>query len=280
MNIIGVGQPGCRVTKQFEKFPQYKLFFIDTKKQEGYKNFYKVTQRPDHEEYEEKYKRFNFKSVKGDVTIVISGAGRISGILLRLLEQFKNENLKVLYIKPDMRTADPKMIKREKTVFGILQQYARSNLLSNLYVVSNPNVEAVFDSVNISTYWDDINNVISSTYHMINVFENTEPILSTIPEVSKTNKIVTLGAVSYENLDEKLFYNLEKTRVKKYFFGVSENTLNEEKDLLHKIRDYVNSKSKEFCSVGFAIYPTNYEENYVYTAHYASFIQEQNLVDN
>ena len=240
MNIIGIGQPGCRVTKQFEKYPQYELYFVDTKKQEGYKNFYKVTQRADHEEYEQKYKKFNFKNIKGDVTIVLSGSGRISGILLRLLEQLKSENLKVLYIKPDMRTADPKMIKREKTVFGILQQYARSNLLSSLYVISNPKVEAVYDSVNIPTYWDDINNVISSTYHMMNVFENTEPILSTIPE----------------------------------------NTLNEKKDLLHKIRDYVNSKSKEFCSVGFAIYPTNYEEDYVYTAHYASFIQEQDLVDD
>ena len=91
------------------------------------------------------------------------------------------------------------------------------------------------------------------------------------------NKIATLGVVSYKSLDEKIFYDLQKPRLKKYFFGISEKTLNEEKDLLQKIRSYVKDKSEEKCSACFAIYSTNYEQDYVYVAQYASLIQEQNL---
>ena len=150
-------------------------------------------------------------------------------------------------------------------------------MLSRLYIVSNAAAEAVLEKVSVVSYWDDINDVISSTFHMLNVFENTEPLLSTLTDVKKTNKIATLGVVSYKNMDEKIFYNLQKPRLKKYFFGISEKTLNEEKDLLQKIRSYVKDKSEERCSACFAIYSTDYEQDYVYVIQYASLIQEQTL---
>ena len=31
MNIIGIGKAGCGVAEQFLQFPQYKIFFLDTK---------------------------------------------------------------------------------------------------------------------------------------------------------------------------------------------------------------------------------------------------------
>ena len=40
MNILGIGQAGCRMTKQFENFPQYNTFFIDVKNEGSYKNFF------------------------------------------------------------------------------------------------------------------------------------------------------------------------------------------------------------------------------------------------
>lgn len=279
MNIIGIGQAGCQVAKQFEKYSQYETYFVDTKKQKQYGNFFKVVPRSSHEEYEEKYKSLPFKKITGDVTLVVSGSGKISGILLRVLEQLKNKKVSILYIKPDLKAADKKAKTREKIVFGILQQYARSNLISQLFVFSNLKVESVLNNVSIQNYWNDINNVISSTYHMYNVFENTEPILSTLSEPAEVSKISTFGVLSFDKLDEKTFYDLEKPRLKKYFFGVSEETLNQEKDLLQKIRGYVDSNAEENCSTCFAIYPTIYEQDYAYTVHHASFVQEQNLVD-
>ena len=75
-------------------------------------------------------------------------------------------------------------------------------------------VESALEKISISSYWQDINNVIISTYHMLNVFENTEPILSTFSDPGVTSKIATLGVVNYKTLNEKLFYDLEKPRLK------------------------------------------------------------------
>ena len=277
MNILGLGTAGCKIAKKLENYPQYNTFFIDVKNDGGYKNFFKIEEESTHEDYESNYKSINLQNIIGETTLVTAGTGKITGLLLRLLEQLKNHKLTVLYIKPDMSTASENAVLREKVVFGILQQYARSSLLSRLYIVSNIATEAVLEKVSVVNYWDDINDVISSTFHMLNVFENTEPLLSTFTEVKKTNQIATLGVVGYKNLDEKIFYDLQKPRLKKYFFGISEKTLNEEKDLLQKIRSYVKDRSEERCNACFAIYSTNYEQDYVYVAQYASLIQEQNL---
>jgi len=277
MNILGLGSAGCKIAKEFQNYSQYKTFFVDTEKKEGFENFFKVEERLSHEQYESDYEELDLQKVVGETTLITAGSGKITGILLRLLEQLKDRELTVVYIKPDMSTSSEDAILRESIVFGVLQQYARSNLLSKLYVVSNIAVESVLEKVSIANYWDDLNKVISSTYHMLNVFENTEPLLTTLAEPKDTNKIATLGVVSYKNLDEKTFYDLQKPRLKKYFFGISEETLNEEKDLLQKIREYVKDKTEEKCTACFAIYSTNYKQDYVYVTQYASFIQEQNV---
>ena len=277
MNILGLGTAGCKIAKKLENYPQYNVSYIDVKNDGGYKNFFKIEEQSTHEDYETNYESINLQSIVGETTLITAGTGKITGLLLRLLEQLKNHKLTVLYIKPDMSTESEDAVLREKVVFGILQQYARSSLLSRLYIVSNIATEAVLEKVSVVNYWDDINNVISSTFHMLNVFENTEPLLSTLADAKKTSKIATLGVVSYKTLDEKIFYDLQKPRLKKYFFGISEKTLNEEKDLLQKIRSYVKDKSEERCNACFAIYSTNYEQDYVYVAQYASLIQEQNL---
>ena len=280
MNIIGLGQAGCNIANEFSNFPQYDVFFVDTKNNNNYKNFLKIKKEDTHEKYEENYKPLNLKSIKGKTTIVFSGTGKIAGVILRLLQQLQGTDLSVLYVKPDMSTASEADILRERIVFGILQQYARSDMFSRLYIASNPLVEGIIDQISIKNYWQDMNKIISSTFHMLNVFENTEPVLSTFFEPGQTSKISTLGVVGYKSLNEKVFYDLKKPRLKKYFFGISEKTLNEEKDLLQKIRNYVKSKSKEGeerCSACFAIYSTDYEQDYVYTAHYASLIQEEKI---
>lgn len=276
MNVIGLGGAGCRLAKHFEIYPQYKTFFIDTDK-EGRENFFKVERQETHEDYEASYKQINTQRIIGETTLVTTGSGNISGILLRLLEQLKDHNLTVLYIRPDMSTAREDVVLRENMVFGVLQEYARSNLLSRLFVVSNAVAESVLDKVSIVDYWKNLNTIISSTYHMLNVFDNTEPLLSTLADPKETSRIATFGVVAFNKLDEKIFYDLQKPRLKKYFFGVTEKTLNEERDLLQKIRSYVKDKSEEKCTACFAIYSTDYEQNYAYVVQYASLIQEQNL---
>jgi hypothetical protein len=276
MNIIGLGGAGCKIAKSFEMYPQYTHYYIDSE-QVNHPNYIRVQECSTHEEYEKNYNSIDMSQIQGDATLIFAGSGKITGILLRLLEDLRHIKVSILYIKPDMATLDESAKKREKIVFGVLQQYARSGLISGILVANNDSVEAILENVSIANYWQEINNVLSSSYHMLNVFENTEPMLSTMADVKKTVKISTMGVVAYKNFDEKIFYNLVKPRAKKYFFGISEKTLNEEKDLLHRIRSYVKGKSEDGCTASFAIYSTNYEQNYVYVTQHASLIQEQNV---
>lgn len=277
MNIIGVGQAGCAVAAKFEKMPQYKVFSVDTD-DNNYRKLFKVEPQSSHEEYEANYKKINTRLInKEHTTLIVSGASKISGIILRLLEQLKTREMTVMYIKPDLSTSPKEVVMQEKIVFGVLQQYARSGKLANMIIVDNALIEGVVGDISIASYWDEINNVIASTYHMINVFNNTEPLLSTLSSPGTTSRICTLGVVAVENLDEKPFYDLRFPRLKKYFFGISENTLNEKKSLLTEIRSYLKERSTEECSACFAIYSTSYEQDYAYTIHYASFVQEEKI---
>tara|TARA_A100001515_G_scaffold24044_1_gene18525 strand:- start:5887 stop:6717 length:831 start_codon:yes stop_codon:yes gene_type:complete len=275
MNIVGLGRPGCLIASTFAKYDNYNIFCVDTAKI-GQGTFLKVKQQNCHEDYEKNYKKLNFSKCKGETLVILSGAGKISGCVLRILEQLKDESVEVLYVKPGNSKLTGQSFVRDKIVYGVLQEYARSGKIKNVYVVSNNNIESIVGSVSVTDYWNNINNVISSTYHMINVFNNTEPLLKNKLEGPASSRICTLGVVNYRDLDEKIFYDLEFTRVKNYFFGINKSSL-EDKGLLTKIKSFIEDKTKKDVVAGYSIYPTDYEENYVYTMHASSFIQEQNL---
>ena len=276
MNIVGLGGPGCQIAKNFEEYGQYKVFCIDTE-DKGYSTFLSVKAQNSHEEYEKNYKKLKLTNCTGPTAVILAGSGKISGCVMRLLEQIKKNPINIIYIKPDLAEISFEERLIEKTTFGVLQQYARSALIQNLYVVSNAEVELALEDISIKNYWRDINNVISSTYHMINVFDNTEPILTTSSPKPAPARIGTFGVVNFDTNKERLFYDLEYTRMKKYFYAISEASMTNDKDILNKIRSFSREHAADKLDVGFSIYSTSYEHNYVYTVQYASYIQEQNL---
>ena len=89
MNIIGLGRAGCEIARKFENYEQYKIFYVDSENK-GYPTFLSVEVQNSHEEYEKKYKKLNLNKCQGKTTFILSGAGKISGCALRLLEQIQN----------------------------------------------------------------------------------------------------------------------------------------------------------------------------------------------
>jgi hypothetical protein len=276
MNIIGIGQAGCKIAEKLENYTQYKKFYIDVENN-GYTNFYAVKHQNSHQDYEKNYKKINIKACKGETTIILSGAGDISGCVLRLLEQLKGNTISIIYIKPDESPLSESQNTKDRVVSQVLQQYARSGKLKRLYLISNKMIEEVVGDLSIKNYWEQINNVIASTFHMANVFANTEPLLKNLATVPETARISTFGVVNYKTGSEKLFYDLKFPRSKSYFYNLNETALDGEKDTLNKIRSFVNERAEEKVSVGFSIYPTDYKENYVYSKYDASLVQEQNI---
>jgi hypothetical protein len=275
MNVIGLGRAGCQVAQKFEKHDQYSVICVDTENA-GYGTFLPVEVENSHEDYEKNYKSLNLGQLRGETTLVLSGAGQISGCALRLLEEMQAGAVSVIYIKADESLLSDAGATRDKIVFGVLQNYARSNKIKAIYVISNKNVESIIGDVSIMNYWDEVNNVISSTYHMINVFDNTEPLLKNASFPKPTSKIGTFGVVNFDTQSEKLFYDLKFPRSKNYFYGVNKETLEGDKKVLHKIRSFVESKNDDKCESGFSIYSTDYDNNYVYSLQLASYVQEEN----
>ena len=112
-----------------------------------------------------------------------------------------------------------------------------------MYLVSNKIVESVVGEVTIRNYWDEINKIVSSTYHMINVFKNTEPLLDSSVSLKDTIKITTFGVVNYKSGKEKIFYDLQNVRVKNYLYGINSKGL-EDKKILNKIRKFVEDRDQ------------------------------------
>ena len=276
MNIVGLGRAGCQVAKKFENYGQYKVFCVDTE-DKGYSTYLPVQLQNSHEDYEKNYVKLDLHECAGATTLILSGAGRISGCSLRVLEQLQNNVVDIIYIKADESVLSETARTREKIVLGVLQEYVRSTKLNKMYIVSNKAVESIIGDISIINYWDEINNIISSTYHMLNVFENTEPLLKNSSTSKPTVRIGTFGVVNFETEKEKIFYDLDFTRLKNYFYGVIKETLEDNKKILQKVRTFADSKRDDKSDVGFSIYSTDYDDNYVYSVHFASFVQEQDI---
>ena len=276
MNIVGLGNAGCQIAKNFDQYGQYKTFCIDTENKD-YKNYVSIKPQDSHEDYEANYKRLALAKCKGDTMFILSGAGDVSGATLRILHQLKANKIDIVYIRPDLTQLSEQQLLKERTCFGVLQQYTRSALFDNMFIISNVNVEQVLGSVSLKNYWEDINNVISSTIHMSNVFKHTEPLLTTMSKKRDTVRIGTFGVVNSETAKEKLFYQLQNTRLKNYFYGLTEDTI-DKKDCLSNIRSFVEQQREDRLDVCFSIFPTSYNKDYVYSQHFASFIQEEKII--
>ena len=274
--IIGLGKGGCNIANNFEQYSQYNTICIDTEDAD-YANFLRLPKQDSHEDYERNYTILDLSECGDHVGLFCVGAGRVSGIVLRVLEQLKDKKVWVYFIKADATDLTHKAVLRQRAAFFILQEFARSGLISRLYVLDNKCIEEHLEEVSILNYWEKINEIISSTAHMINYFKNTDSVMSTAADAPVPAKIQTLGFVDMESGEEKLFYDLQYPRHKVYYYAINDEALKVDKKLLPNIKKYMESNTTENCASNYSIYGTDYEENYCYVELFSSFIQEQDL---
>ena len=276
MIIIGLGTAGCNIANAFSKFSQYETYGIDSSKTADIT----IKKRTSHEDYEEHFpnlkRKLKFKDE--DIIIIIGGSGKISGAALRLLEQLKDNRLSVLYIQPDLELGSELQKMQEKIVRNILQEYARSGLLERIYLVNNQLVEHGIGEVAILGYYDVLNQAIVNTLHMINVFENSPPVIGNFITPSNLSRIATIGILDIEEEKEKWFYDLTQSRDVVYYYGINEEELEADGTLFGKITSYVKSQVDDGLNVSYGVFKTSYEQKYCYCIKYSSMIQS-NLDD-
>ena len=281
MRVVGLGRAGCNIAAAFSKFPQYETYGIDTNDDAD------ITIRPkaSHEEYDAKFPNLKrkLKFTDEEVLVVVAGSGAISGGALRLLEQLKNNNLRVLYIQGDTSIMSEIQKKQEKIVCNVLQEYARSGLIEDITLINNTMLERSIGDMSIIGYYDTLNQAIVNTVHMMNVFRHGEPVIGNFIRPAEISRICTIGIVDIESEEEaveKWFYSLTATRDVVYYYGINEDDLKNDGTLLRKINNFVKSRLDENLNVSYGVFKTTYDQKYCYCIKHSSVVQSYTELDD
>ena len=275
MNVIGLGKAGCNIAKNFNQYPEYNVYQIDVGK-EG-PQCYDVKKQKGPEEYEAtapSFKKF-LANVQGEALFIIGGSGDISAMSLRIIEEIRPKcEVDVIYVVPDRSLLSEKRKMHEKVTHNVLQTYARSGAIRRIYLVSNPQIENILGEVPIVGYFDKLNELISSTFHMINVFKNSDPVMGGLRDPGETRRISTVGIYDMEKDEENLLFSLDTPRETCYIYCVGERRLREDGALHKQIVTQMKGKANdETPNVSFGVFPTNYENDYCYVLAHSPNIQ-------
>ena len=269
--VIGLGKAGCAIADKFSQYPQYKIFKIDIENiAENKKNEKLLNKKASPEQYETSVPsmRTFLKPSTDDVLFVLSGSGSVSGTSLRILEQLSKmkKTINVLYIKPDVEFLGTNNKAQERLVRNVLQEYARSGKLARLYMVDNKLVESIIGEVPVFGYYDKLNDLIASTLHMVNLYNHQDSVHSTSFETSDMARISTFGVIDTESGEEKLFFLLDNTSEKCYYYAINQKTLETDGTLMKKIVENIsnNTKKEDDIKTSFRIHSTSYEQDYGY----------------
>ena len=273
--IIGLGKAGCRIADRFAQYPQYDVYKMDVGLKRTPRTYgFKAATSP--EEYEDSVgslKRF-VKDVKGDVLFVVSGCGEISGASLRILEQIKKCNIHVLYIFSDPELLGETAQMQQRVTFNVFQQYARSGVFKKVVLIDNTQLEEILGDLPIIGFYEQLNELLVPTIHMVNVLSHGDSVMDNISPPHDVSRIVSYGLVDFESGEEKMFFNLDKVREKVYYYAINEKKLREQGGIHKKVIAQVKANA-ENTKTTYGIYPTQYDEDYVYCVAYSSNIQEK-----
>ena len=246
--LVGLGAAGVNIVNEFSNFSQYQCYRIDAGiaglKKDGY---YDISTLDSTEEYEKScpsVKNF-LKNARPEIGLVMAGSGKISGLSLALLEQVRDRKIHIMYIKAGERRMSKSAQMTERATFGVLQEYARSGLFESFSVISNGALKDILGKTPIIGYYDALNSLLVNTVHMVNVFENSEPVMSDLSPITDINRICTYGFSKFGEKDqENLFFPLDNVRQKRYYFAINKKQLEVDGDINSKIDEYLNQSEE------------------------------------
>jgi len=277
-NIVGLGKTGCSIADQFADYDQYKIYKIGVGLKGLKKNgVYTLPQYDDPEKYEEECPNFKnfFKHVEGEVLFVVNGAEFVSATSLRILESLKSLKCAVslLCIRPDVRYIPEKNQMNERAVFNVLQEYARSGVFERIFLVDMLTIESFLEDLPLTEYYNTIYQLISSTLHMINIYNHIDSVSDTFSPPHEAARISTIGISNSEN-EVKLFFPLDEMDEIRYYYAINKDKLQSDGKLLKKIKEQIKEETDEKVRASYGVYSTDYEQDYLYVLAHSLEIQK------
>lgn len=275
--ILGIGTAGSNVVEQLSKYKGYQPYTINTETKKTTKYKFNLPELNGPESYEQmEFEALEkwLSTIENRCTVFLCGASNSSGITLRSLEALykKGVKLDIVYFTPEVEVLSEEKTLQERACRGILQNYARSGLFEKICLISNVYLEQLAGNTNVFDYYSQINHVFTSTYYMMDVFKNTKAITSTFKRPKESCRVTTIGLGSIEG-EEKLFFPFKQSVEMVYYYGINEDKLKTEENLFRTLTNKVKSKITEEQKVSFGIYPTKYQDDYVYVEVFSPKIQ-------
>ena len=277
ISVVGLGNAGSAIAERFSDLPQYNVYTINDKVARTSKYKFKLKKKKTPEECESNIpnlKKF-FKDIEDRVHFIVCGASLSSCYSLGILEQIKDKQIDLFYIKPDtdLLAGLPRLL--ENAAFGILQQYARSGLLNSITLISNVMLEEVIHNVPIKEYYNTLNNTIQSTVHYVNYFEHNEPEIGVITPASEICRIKSYGMLDMKNLEEKWFFDLDTEREVCYYLCIDKEKLQTDGTLHKRYVEILKKKPRNaFRNISYAIYETEGGRDFGFCVARTNAIQE------
>ena len=274
--VIGLGGVGCRVAMQFDRYSQYNVICVDDSPVE-WKDKLVVKKKETPEEYEESFKTIPKRlkdKIKDKVIFVLSGSSFVSSIALKFLYQIRDKEITVVCVRPELDLLDEKQLMHERMVFSIMQEYARSAMFKNIYLTSNSEMDTLVEDASIKEYYPAINNLIASVFHMVMVFDHQDAEVTNFSIINDSRRVCTLGVLDMKEGKESLLYPLTNKMDTRLYYGISQQSLAEDKNLQRNIIKLIKDKNEELCKYSYGVYETQYETDFCYIKTYSSKVQD------
>ena len=275
--IIGLGKIGCGIADEFSVYPEYKIYKIGANLER--RGNLVLDEQVDIQAYERNFDLLDAEAyltnIKPDdeVLFIVSGGDPVSGISLSLLEIIKESKITVLYICPDRSVSSLIQKRDDKIVFNILQEYARSGLFERIFLVDRSRVEELVGDVAVTEYEKSVYHFISYLVAMTNYFDHTEAVLTNRIAPRDISRIGSYGVASLDRDEIKYVFPFDQEDYAHYYYGIPEKNLQEDSELMRKIKRQNKSFARENVDAYYSVFPTNLEAPIVLCVFYSKRIQ-------
>ena len=270
MVVIGLGQAGRNICESIKKISGIRTVVLDSGSG--------IPKQITHEGYEQNVPKLGKKLKLGkeqDIWFVLCGAGMIASATLAILEQIQDRNVRIALVSPDPFLLNKTQEKHNRVVWNVLQEYARSGLVNSVYLFSNRHMENFIGNSTIGNLYGNINSGIANFIVNNDWFETAKPIVGSLfqPKPNSTIRTVSLGRI--EDYEENFYFPLDNITESCYYYSISQEIIENEKNLLTEIKDntLLNRKKGENCS--FAIWQNDSEYSYFYSIKHTHYIQPE-----
>ena len=104
ISVIGIGNAACNIAKTFSETSNYDIYYLNSAVKRNSKRKFKLKALNKPEDYENNVpnlKKF-FADIEENVQVIVVGSSYSSNYTLGILEQIKDKNIEIFYIKPDL----------------------------------------------------------------------------------------------------------------------------------------------------------------------------------